>query len=135
MPGVDLKPQWLIAGAIAIGAGALVYAVYRAGKSISDLDEQPGTTGSVAADLVTGVPRLGYGLVQWAYQTFRPGVNAAGDVVLPGGATVSIAELSNNGGGVKFDPKTEQNTFTWLGVRYRLTGQNDSKGRRIAVKL
>jgi hypothetical protein len=128
-----LKPQWLIAGAVTLGIGALVYAAYRASRAVGDLAEQPGSTGSVAADLVTGIPRLGYGLVQWAYQTFSPGVSAAGDVVLPSGAKVSIAEISNNGG-VQFDARSEQFTFVYSGVKYRLTGENDSSGRRVAVK-
>lgn len=60
-------------------------------------------------------------------------VEVRGGVVLPGGAVVTLEQI-NEAGGIKFEPESEKTTFTWRGVKYAFTGQNDSEGRRVAVR-
>ena len=60
-------------------------------------------------------------------------VQVSGKVVLPGGSVITLQQI-NGAGGVSFDARSEQTTFSWSGTTYRFTGQTDSEGRRIAVK-
>jgi hypothetical protein len=60
-------------------------------------------------------------------------VQVNGRVVLPGGAVITLEQI-NEAGGIKFDTASEQTTFTWRGMKFAFSGQNDSEGRRIAVR-
>ena len=60
-------------------------------------------------------------------------VQVSGKVVLPGGAVITLQQISD-AGGIRFEPATERTVFTWRGTKYAFSGQNDSEGRRVAVK-